>query len=203
MANKHIGLFFGTFNPIHIGHLILGNYIAQLPEVDQVWFVVTPRSPTKLKKTLLADVHRLALVKEAIEDNPLLEASNIEFNLPKPNFTVDTLEYLTNIYPDKEFSLIMGQDNLRGLHKWKNNHVILDRYHIRVYPRLYTASERNACKIIQKTDPQYTQVEMVDAPLMHISSSTIRIMLKQGKDVQYLLHPKVYAYIQEMNFYKK
>ena len=120
MAQQNIGLFFGTFNPIHVGHLILANFMAQLPEIDEVWFVVTPRNPFKSKETLLEDIHRLALVREAVESNLRLKASNIEFGLPQPNYTVDTLAFLSEKYPEKNFTLIMGEDNLPGFDKWKN-----------------------------------------------------------------------------------
>ncbi len=202
MANKNIGLFFGTFNPIHVGHLILGNYMAQLPQIDQVWFVVTPRNPFKAKDTLLSDVHRLALVREAVDENPKLEASNVEFDMPQPNYTVNTLAVLTEKYPDKNFTLIMGEDNLRGFNKWKNYEVILENHEILVYPRVYTENEKPATfeKVSQLLN--HPKLQMVDAPLMKVSSSTIRKMIAEGKDVQYILPPKVYTYVNEMNFYK-
>ncbi len=202
MANTNIGLFFGTFNPIHVGHLILGNFMAQVPQIDQVWFVVTPRNPFKSKDTLLADVHRLALVREAIEDNPRLEASNIEFDMPQPNYTVKTLAVLSEKYPDKNFTLIMGEDNLRGFHKWKNYEVILENYDVLVYPRVYTENEIPVVSEKEKELLNHPKVQLVDAPLMKVSSSTIRTMIAQGKDVQYILPHKVYTYVNEMNFYK-
>ena len=202
MANKKIGLFFGTFNPIHVGHLILGNYMAQLPELDQVWFVVTPRNPFKVKDTLLADVHRLALVREAVEDNPLLEVSTIEFDMPQPNYTVNTLAVLTEKYPDKQFSLIMGEDNLRSFHKWKNYEVILENHEVLVYPRVYTENEKPSTSTNVLELLKHPKITLVDAPLMKISSSIIRQMISNGMDVQYILPPKVYSYVNEMNFYK-
>ena len=202
MANKNIGLFFGTFNPIHIGHLILGNFMAQLPEIDQVWFVVTPKNPFKAKDSLLADIHRLALVNEAVDSNPLLESSNIEFGLSQPNYTVNTLAVLTEKYPDKKFTLIMGEDNLRGFHKWKNYQVILDNHEILVYPRVYTENEKPVVSEKIEELLAHPKVSLIDAPLMKISSSTIREMLAKGKNVQYILPSKVYKYLSEMNFYK-
>lgn len=201
MANKNIGLFFGTFNPVHVGHLILANYMAQQPGMDKVWMVVTPRNPFKTKHTLLEDIHRLALVREAVDDNPLLEASNIEFDLPQPNYTVNTLAVLTEKYPDTKFTLIMGEDNLRSFHKWKNHEVILQNHDIMVYPRVYTQSE----KMVQSgADPwaNHPKIKLVDAPLMKISSSVIREMISKGQDVQYILTPPVFKYLDEMNFYK-
>ena len=202
MANKNIGLFFGTFNPIHVGHLILGNYMAQLPQIDQVWFVVTPRNPFKAKDTLLADVHRLALVREAVDENPKLEASNVEFDMPQPNYTVNTLAVLTEKYPDKNFTLIMGEDNLRGFHKWKNYEIILENHEVLVYPRVYTENEKPATSEKVSQLLNHSKLQMVDAPLMKVSSSTIRKMIAEGMDAQYILPPKVYTYVNEMNFYK-
>lgn len=202
MTNKRIGLFFGTFNPIHVGHLILGNYMAQLPQLDQVWFVVTPRNPFKAKDSLLADVHRLALVREAIDENPLLEVSNIEFDMPQPNYTVNTLAVLTEKYPEKDFTLIMGEDNLRSFHKWKNYEVILETHNILVYPRVYTENEKPSQSIKVRELLAMERVQLLDAPLMKISSSFIREMISNGKDVSFILPPKVYNYVNEMNFYK-
>jgi nicotinate-nucleotide adenylyltransferase len=202
MATKNIGLFFGTFNPIHVGHLILGNFMAQLPQIDQVWFVVTPRNPFKAKDTLLADMHRLALVREAVDANPKLEVSNIEFDLPQPNYTVNTLAVITEKYPDKNFTLIMGEDNLRSFHKWKNYEVILENHEVLVYPRLYTENEMPVVSEREKEWLKNPRLQLVDAPLMKVSSSTIRKMIAAGKDAQYILPPKVYTYVNEMNFYK-
>lgn len=203
MAQQNIGLFFGTFNPIHVGHLILANFMAQLPEIDEVWFVVTPRNPFKSKETLLEDIHRLALVREAVESNLRLKASNIEFGLPQPNYTVDTLAFLSEKYPEKNFTLIMGEDNLRGFHKWKNYETVLQYYHILVYPRVYTHNEQVEQSETTKELLRHPHVKMVDAPLMKISSSMIREMIAEGKDVQYILSPEVFKYVDEMNFYKK
>ena len=134
--NKKVGLFFGSFNPIHVGHLIIGNHMAEFSDLEEVWFVVTPHNPHKKKKSLLDDVHRLAMVRIAIEDFPNLKASNIEFDLPQPNFTVNTLVLLEEKYPTVDFCLIMGEDNLKSFHKWKNFELILDRHSIYIYPRI-------------------------------------------------------------------
>ena len=201
-----VGLFFGTFNPIHIGHLILANYMANLPELDQVWLVVTPQNPHKTKQSLLADHHRLALVQLAIEDNDKLRVSDIEFKMPKPNFTVDTLAYLKEKFPKNKFSLIIGEDNLRTFHKWKNFEVIRDNYPMYVYPRVLTpqeiTSELNPCTTseLQKEFP--SAHFCIDAPLMKISSTYIREAIATKKDVRYLLTKEVEQYIDEMNFYK-
>lgn len=200
MGKKHVGLFFGTFNPIHVGHLILGNYIAQQDDMDEVWMVVTPKNPFKQKNSLLEDVHRLALVRAAVENNPRLKVSSIEFDLPQPNYTVDTLAYLGEKYPKIKFSVMMGEDNLNGLNKWKNYQVILDNHDLIVYPRVSAEGEEERIKSPFLLLPN---VNLVDAPLMKISSSKVRKMIQHGMDVQYLLTPAVYQYIDEMNFYKK
>ena len=199
---KNIGLFFGTFNPIHVGHLILANFMAQQPEIDQVWMVVTPRNPFKAKDTLLDDIHRLALVREAVDANPLLETSNIEFDLPQPNYTVNTLAVLSEKYPDKKFTLIMGEDNLRSFHKWKNHEVILENHDVMVYPRVYTETEKVEISEQTKALLNHPKIKLVDAPLMKVSSSVIRNMIAEGKDVQYILTPEVFKYVDEMNFYR-
>jgi nicotinate-nucleotide adenylyltransferase len=137
----NIGLYFGTYNPIHVGHLIIANHMVDNSELDQVWLVVSPQNPLKNKATLLADYHRLALVEIAVEGNVKLKASNIEFDLPKPSYTIDTLTYIHEKYPDHNFSIIMGEDNLRTLHKWKNYEQILNNHNIYVYPRALTQQE--------------------------------------------------------------
>lgn len=199
---KNVGLFFGTFNPIHVGHLILANFLVQQPEVDEVWFVVTPKSPFKTKSTLLPDIHRLALVEAAIEDNDKLRASSIEFNLPQPNFTVNTLAVLAEKHPDYNFKLIMGEDNLRGFHKWKNYEVILSDYEVIVYPRVYTELERLQAEPATEELKKHPKVTLIDAPLMKVSSSMVRKLIENKQDPRYLLTPPVYKYIDEMNFYR-
>ena len=131
-----IGLYFGTFNPIHVGHLIIANHMAEHADLDQIWMVVTPHNPLKKKSTLLDDYHRLQMVHLATEDFPKIKPSDIEFKLSQPNYTVNTLVHLEEKYPNYEFSLIMGEDNLKSLHKWKNYEVILENHEIYVYPRL-------------------------------------------------------------------
>ena len=131
-----VGLFFGTFNPIHIGHLTIANHIAEYSDLDQVWFVVTPHSPFKKKNSLLDDHQRLEMVYQAVKDYPKLRQSDIEFNLPQPNYTINTLVHLEEKFPDHEFALIMGEDNLKSFHKWKNYQLILELHDIYVYPRL-------------------------------------------------------------------
>ena len=202
-----IGLYFGTFNPIHVGHLVIANFMAEYTDLDQVWLVVTPQNPLKDKSTLLADFHRLALVKVAIDDNPKLRASDIEFNLPKPSYTITTLTYLREKYPNDSFSLIMGEDNLRTFHKWFNHEIILDKHKIYVYPRVLTVQEElEVVAMSADLINDYKSHENVEfceeAPVMKVSSSFIRQSIKEEKDVRYLLTEPVRKYVDEMNFYK-
>lgn len=191
-----IGLYFGTYNPIHVGHLIIANHMAEFADLDQVWMVVTPHNPLKKKATLLDDHQRLQMVFLATEDYLKIKPSDIEFKLPQPNYTVNTLVHLQEKYPTHDFSLIMGEDNLKTLHKWKNYEVILDHYDIYVYPRISEEEEN----IEMKAHPK---VHIIDAPIVEISSTFIRNSIKEGKNIQPLLPPKVWEYIDHNNFYKK
>lgn len=199
-----VGLFFGSFNPVHVGHLVIANHIAKSEDVDQVWLVVSPENPHKKKETLLADYHRLALVNVAVDDNPMLRGSNIEFKLPVPSYTVTTLTYLKEKYPTYTFSLIMGEDNIRTFHKWFNYQEILENYPIYVYPRALTAADMDHFKhessheLLDHPNVHFCE----DVPVMKISSSYIRGAIRAGKDVRYLLTDPVLNYIDEMNFYR-
>lgn len=198
-----IGLYFGTFNPIHVGHLIIANAMAERDDLDQVWLVVTPQNPFKKNDNLLEDYHRLALVKTAIDDNIQLRASDIEFGLPKPSYTVDTLAHLKERYPKHEFSLIMGEDNLRSLHRWKNYEVILEKHKLFVYPRPLTFAElENKMEPAKSEILKHKNVLLTDSPVMQISSTTIRKRVKNGLSIQYLVTDPVLKYMDEMNFYK-
>lgn len=189
-----IGLFFGSFNPVHVGHLIIANFMATQTDLKEVWMVVSPQNPLKKKSTLARDQDRLYLVRMATDDNDLIKASNIEFDLPKPSYTIDTLTYLSEAHPKKEFVLIMGGDNLGTLHKWKNYEQILKYYEIYVYQRPdYDLGEL-------ATHPS---VSIFEAPLMQISASYIRKCIKAGKSVQYLVPESVYEYLSSSNLYKK
>ena len=190
-----IGLYFGTFNPIHVGHLTIANYMAEYSDLDQVWFVVTPHSPFKKKSTLLDNNHRYQMVDRAIEHYANLRASDIEFNLPQPNYTINTLVYLQEKYPDYEFSLIMGEDNLKSFHKWKNYQLILENHHIYVYPRV---SEGN----IETQFHDNEKVHFINAPIMELSSTFIRKAIKEGKNIRPMLPEHVWEYVDEMNFYR-
>ncbi len=187
------GLFFGSFNPIHIGHVILANYMEQYTPMEEVWLVVSPHNPFKEKKTLLDDYQRLNMVNLALEDYMNLKSSNIEFSLPQPSYTVDTLTYLKEKYPKKEFSLIMGEDNLAHLHKWKNYETLIENYEIYVYPRLHEVK-----KI--KTEQKY--YHKVDAPIIEISATDIRKMIKEKKNYRPYLPEKVFEYIDSSNLYR-
>lgn len=203
-----IGLFFGTFNPIHVGHLIIASHIVNTTDLKKIWFVVTPQNPLKNKKTLLADYHRLQLVRIAIEDNPRFVASNIEFSLPQPNYTVHTLAHLKEKYPNYEFSLILGEDNLRTFDKWYNYEHILENYQLYIYPRNLTTGESISSE--KKNDPPLTTTlknhpnihYCLETPIMKISSSFIRNSIQKGQSVRYLLTEEVFNYVEEMNFYK-
>jgi len=193
---KSIGLYFGTFNPIHIGHLVIANHLVEFSDLDEVWFVITPHSPFKKKSTLLSDNHRYQMVQIAIEDYPKLKASNIEFGLPQPNFTVNTLVHLKEKHPDNQFNLIMGEDNLQSFHKWKNYEVILDNHKIYVYPRVY--NKKNTSKFIK-----HQKINIINAPIIEISATFIRNAIKNHKNVKSLLPCNVWTYLDEMNFYKE
>jgi nicotinate-nucleotide adenylyltransferase len=189
-----IGLFFGSFNPIHIGHLIIANHMIEYGGVKQVWFVVSPQNPLKPKQTLLNQYDRLHLVRLAVEDDSRFHVSDIEFQLPVPSYTIDTLIYLKEKYPEKEFSLIMGSDNLESIDKWKNYEVLLRDYEILVYKRKETVSEKWN---------EYPHIKILDVPLLNISATQIRKMISEKKSVRYLLPEKVKEYLQASAYYKK
>ncbi len=188
------GLFFGSFNPIHIGHLAIANYMLEFSDLDEIWFVVSPQNPLKNKKSLLNEYDRLKMVELALVDNQKIKPVDIEFRLPKPSFTIDTLTYLSERNPKHEFILIAGTDNFQSFHKWKNYEEILNQYMLYIYPRPnYDLGEYE----------NHKSIKQIDAPLMEISSSFIRNSIKEEKDIRYFLPAKVYEYIQKMHFYKK
>ncbi len=185
---KKVGLYFGTFNPIHSGHLIIANYMVEFSELTEVWMVVTPHNPFKKKNSLLDNHHRLEMVYKACEDYPNLKPSDIEFGLPQPNYTVNTLIQLEEKYPDLEFALIMGEDNLKSFHKWKNYEVILERYSIFVYPRISKGRVENEFITNAK-------ITRVPAPIIELSSTFIRKAVKEGKNIRPMLPEKVWKYL--------
>jgi nicotinate-nucleotide adenylyltransferase len=197
-----IGLYFGTFNPIHAGHLIIANHFAEHTDLNQVWMVVTPHNPMKNKDTLLKDSVRLQLVDIATEDFPKIKSCNIEFQLPQPNYTVNTLAHLQDKYPKNEFSLIMGEDNLKSFHKWKNYEVILENHAVYVYPRVDENGQTN--NDVEKYGfKNHPNVHFIAAPIVEISATFIRNSIKNKKNIQPLLPNKVWEYIDHNNLYRK
>ncbi|MCJ7466990.1 MAG: nicotinate (nicotinamide) nucleotide adenylyltransferase [Maribacter sp.] len=193
---KKVGLYFGTFNPIHIGHMVIANHMVEFSDLDEVWFIVTPQSPFKIKNSMLDDHHRYQMVYEATKDFPKLKASKIEFDLPQPNYTINTLLYLEEKYPvGYQFCLIMGADNLKGFHKWKNYEIILENYPIYLYPRISEGEINTRFK-------NHPKIHGIAAPIMEISSTFIRKQHKAGKNIRPMLPDAVWKYMDEMNFYR-
>lgn len=188
-----IGLFFGSFNPVHVGHMIIADFMATQTDLNQVWFVVSPQNPFKKKQSLARDYDRLHLVRLAIGDNLRLRASDIEFGLPKPSYTIDTLIHLREKYPDKQFALIMGGDNLATLPKWKNYELILRDYPIYVYQR----PEFHPGELAS-----HPQVHLFEPPQLLLSSTYIRDCLREGRSVRYLVTEPVYEYLMSSNMYR-
>lgn len=191
-----VGLYFGTFNPIHVGHLIIANHLAENSDLDEVWMVVTPHNPLKKKSGLLEDYHRLYMIHLATERFDKIKPSDIEFKLPQPNYTINTLIHLTEKFPKYEFSLIMGEDNLKSLNKWKNYEQILEDYDIYVYPRI-SESE------VPDEFVNHPKIRKVEAPIIELSSTFIRNSVKEDKDIRPMLDEKVWEYIDHNLFYRK
>ena len=208
------GLFFGSFNPIHLGHLMIASYMVEFTEIHDVWFIISPHNPLKEKSTLLPDVNRLYMVNVAVEDEPRFKASNIEFHLPQPSYTIDTLTYMQEKYPTHEFILLAGSDILSSFHKWKNYEQLLSQYQFYIYPRpggqcgetrqssadeatreRSEAASTNAISV-------HPSIRFVDAPMIEISASFIRNGIREKKDMQYFLPAKVWKYVEEMGFYR-
>jgi nicotinate-nucleotide adenylyltransferase len=188
------GLYFGSFNPIHIGHMAIANFMIEFSDLEQLWFVVSPQNPLKEKKTLLKDYHRLEMVQLAVEDDDRFRASDIEFKLPTPSYTIDTLVYLEEKNPGREFQLVMGADGLRTFHKWKHANLIVEKYHRLIYPRP---------GVDMDSVSKLGNASVVNAPLMEISSSSIRNAIKDGKDIRHLVPASAYKYMREMHFYEQ
>lgn len=190
----NIGIFSGSFNPIHIGHLILANYIAEFSDVDEVWFLVTPHNPLKENTSLLDENLRLEMTRLAVKSFPKLKISDVEFSLPRPSFTINTLDVLRELYPDNSFSLIIGADNWEFFDRWKDYKEILEQYKIYVYPRLgYSVAMPGKYK---------KDVEILDSPIVEISSTFIRESMQKGKDMRAFLPEEVYRFIEENQLYR-
>ncbi len=188
------GLFFGSFNPVHIGHMAIANYMVEFTDIDELWFVVSPQNPLKDKKSLLEDYHRLKLTQLAAGNDKRFYVSDVEFRMPIPSYTIDTLTYLKESQPYREFLIIMGSDGLKNFHKWKNADTLADQYQRLVYPRPGFSKEEILC---------HKNTTLVDAPLMEISSSFIRNAIKNEKDIRHFLPEKTYKYIVDMHFYER
>lgn len=189
-----IGLFFGSYNPVHVGHMIIANHMVNETNLDKIWMVVSPHNPHKKKSSLANDYDRLHLLRLAIGDNPKIQASDIEFSLSKPSYTIDTLTYLKEKYPTYHFSLIMGGDNIVSFHKWKNYEKILEAHDIYVYLR-------PNYKIEDSPVVHHPSVHLVEAPLLDISASMIRKLIKEGKSYEYLTTAAVYDYLENTQIY--
>lgn len=189
-----VGLYFGSFNPVHNGHMIIAGYVSEFTDLDQVWLVVSPHNPLKPKQTLLNDYQRLAMVKLAIGNNRKIKATDIEFKLPKPNYTIDTITYLHEQFPSHTFVLIMGADNLESFKKWKNWEMLLEQCELYVYPR----KESDGGELLH-----HPRVKVINAPLVELSASFIRESIRNKKDVRYMLPESVWDYVEEMHFYEK
>lgn len=188
-----IGLYFGSFNPIHIGHLIISEYVYNNTSVEQVWFILSPQNPLKISTTLLNSYHRLYLLKLAIDDNPVFQAFDVEFKLPIPSYTIDTLTYLTEKYPQHQFVIIMGSDSFQNIRNWKNYELLLRNYEIIIY-------ERPGFKV--NTGMLEKHILLQGAPLLEISATQIRNQLKANKSIRYMLPEKVYKEIVENKYYQ-
>ncbi len=188
----NIGLYFGSFNPIHIGHLIIGNHVANHADIQQVWFVVSPQNPLKPSGVLLNEYHRLHLVQLAVEGNSQLKAVDFEFKLPRPSYTIDTLTYLTEKYPQHQFSIIMGSDSFQNLPRWKNFEGLVKGYSFIIY-------ERPGFKV---ENDYAAKLQILKAPLLEISATDIRHAIKEGQSVRYLLPEKVQEEIERTGYYK-
>lgn len=190
---RTVGLFFGSFNPIHNGHMAIAEYIYEYSNINELWFIVSPQNPLKRRHNLLEDHHRLEMVHRAIGDDTRFRVSDIEFHMPKPSYTIDTLTYLSDKYPKYTFKMILGADNLVSFKRWKNCDTLAEKYTRLVYPRHGVSGEEMK---------KHTNIEIINAPKIEISSSLIRKAISEGKKMRYFLPEKVYEYIDEMNFYK-
>ncbi len=187
-----VGLYFGSFNPIHTGHLIIASHVANYTDMDQVWFVVSPQNPLKPSSVLLNEYHRLFLVQLAVEEDPRLRATDVEFKLPRPSYTIDTLTYLQEKYPRHEFSLIMGSDSFQNLKRWKNYELLVKNYPFIIYRRPQFPVQ----------DSLGATITILVAPMLEISATQIRDNIKEGRTIRYLVPDKVREEIEQNRYYK-
>ncbi|MBG0781568.1 MAG: nicotinate-nucleotide adenylyltransferase [Bacteroidales bacterium] len=193
MIRERIGLFFGSFNPIHNGHMMLANYMVEFTDLHKLWFIVSPQNPLKEKESLLQEHHRFDMVSKAIDNDPRFEVNDIEFRMPHPSYTIDTLTRLSERHPNIAFSLIVGMDSLENIHKWKNYEVLLQSYRLLVYPRNGFTGGNHI---------NHPSVQLVDAPEIKVSSSFIRRAVSAGKNISWFMPPKAHEYMTLMHFYE-
>lgn len=193
MKQQHIGIFSGSFNPIHIGHIILGSYLCEFTDLDEVWFVVSPQNPLKEAGSLIEDALRIEMVRLALEEYDRMFVSDVEFKLPRPSYTIDTLRYLSDNYPDKSFSLIIGGDNWRQFHRWKEYQTLINNYSIMVYPRMGD--------IVLIPRELEASVRCVSAPIVEISSTFVRENIGRGRNMRSFVPPLVYDFIVKNRLY--
>lgn len=190
-----IGLFFGSFNPIHTGHLIIAQHLLNSTDLEKIWLVVSPHNPLKEKASLARDNDRLYMAQIAVEDHPNITVSNIEFSLPQPSYTIDTLTHLREKYPQHDFALIMGADNVISLPKWKNYELLLDKYKVYIY-------QRSGSALVDVPLAKHPALIFIETPLLDLSSTLIRSLIKAGKSVRYMVPDKVYEELQLTQLYK-
>jgi len=199
----HVGLYFGSFNPIHLGHLVIANHMAHYTKLDEVWMVVTPRNPQKNPNEMIGQAHRMQMVNLAVSENEKLRGSDVEFNLPQPNYTAATMRHLSELHPDTLFSIILGEDNFDRLHTWKDHLELVDQYRILVYPRRTSNQSDDMSESSEvKVSRSHPNVEWCDAPMISISSTYLRDAIMNQKDIRYLLHDKVLNYISNNHLYE-
>ena len=196
-----VGLYFGSFNPIHLGHLVIANHMLNQAGLDEVWFVVTPSSPHKQGVDMIPEEDRLQMAHLALADHPHLKASNVEFTLPRPNYTADTMAHMRQAHPGVEFSIIMGQDNLESFHTWKDHNALVSKHRMLIYPRLTQGTSASDAATAQWL--AHDNVEVHEAPIIAISSTYVRDAIMAGHDVQFLLPDAVVAYIGNNHFYEE
>tara|TARA_Y100000385_G_scaffold73807_1_gene74470 strand:+ start:3174 stop:3806 length:633 start_codon:yes stop_codon:yes gene_type:complete len=202
---KKIGLYFGSFNPIHMGHLVIANHMATYTDLDEVWLVVTPQNPQKEAHEMIHEAHRLQMVILAVSENELLQGSDIEFELPQPNYTAATMRHMRAIRADVEFSLIIGEDNFERLHTWRDHWEMVEKHRILVYPRRSSDQDNAAIPAAKPEEViprDHGNIQWCDAPMISISSTYLRKAITDQKDIRYLLHDKVLNYISNNHLYE-